>query len=843
MTFQPLPPPRIPRATYRLQFNERFRLADGAALVPYLADLGISHLYTSPLFRACAHSVHGYDVCDYHQLNPELGTETDLMHLVTALREHGLGLMLDIVPNHMGVWTPENRWWWDVLKHGPASEFARYFDIDWQSPNPQLHGKVLAPLLSDDYDKVLQRGELQIVRVEQHLLLKHFEHLLPLTPGSLPGEAGAECANGNSKAVNDWLKELGNNQAALDTLIRQQHYLPVCWREADTRLNYRRFFGIVTLAAVRVEDEDVFKDSHALVRSWLKHGWVDALRVDHPDGLRDPGQYLQRLREKAPTAWIVVEKILEPEEMLPPSWPVAGTTGYDFLNIVNGVLVDPDGEKPLTEFYQQFTSEPVDYGALVREKKRLVLSRLLVAEMNRLTGLFTQIAERHLAPGESNIESLRQVLTELVVNLPAYRTYIRADEGTVAKSDTGLVKAAAAGARRHQPGLNPKHLQLLCHVLLLKFDGELEREFIARFQQLTGSAMAKGVEDSAFYCFNRLMSLNDVGCDPAKFGVGLEQFHEFCARQQSRHPNAMVATSTHDTKRSEDVRARINLLSEIPGQWEQTVKRWTLMNERHRRDDLPDRNMEYLFYQTLVGAWPCSVERLQAYIEKASCEAGQRTSWTQRNADYDQALRSFVAGALSDAAFISEINRFLQPLAEAGYVNSISQTLLKLTAPGVPDNYQGCELWDLSLVDPDNRRPVDFEIRQRLLAEASTLTVEDIWLRRDSGLPKLWMIRKVLHFRKQHPALFDGSSRYHPLNASGEKAGHVIAFMRGNGSISVAPRFWLKLGGDWADTALRLPEGRWRNELTGEDIEGDAVLISMLLRKFPAALLVRKDAA
>ncbi len=832
----------VPRATYRLQFNEHFTLADGLALVPYLEELGISHVYASPLFLARAHSAHGYDVCDFSQLNPELGTESDLSLLAAALRERGMALMLDIVPNHMGVWAPENRWWWDVLANGPESPFARCFDIDWHSPDPQLRGKVLAPLLADDYDRVLETGALTVARHKNGFVLCHGELCLPLTPCSVPDEvAQAGASGGPDKTIRAWLREINENHGALDNLIRRQYYLPVSWREADARLNYRRFFGISSLAGVRVEDERVFKETHSLVRDWLKHGWIAGLRVDHPDGLRDPGQYLNRLRQLAPGAWIVVEKILEPGEILPNSWPVAGTTGYDFLNIVNGLFVAPAAEKSFTDFYVEFTGEPADYEALVLEKKRLVMGGLFIAEVDRLAALLVRIASQHRDFSNFTVENLRDAISEMAASFPVYRTYVGVSEGAIGKTDIVWIERADATARHHRPDLDPKLFNLLRDLLLLRLRGETEDEFVARFQQLTGPVMAKGVEDSAIYCYNRLASLNEVGGNPARFGATLDEFHEFCQRQQSRRPNAMVATSTHDTKRSEDVRARINLLSEIPEKWFEAVRRWTAMNARHRRDGWPDRNAEYLFYQTLVGAWPLSPERALAYMEKASCEAGQHTSWGRRNPLYDAALRTFVAGALGDVEFVKNLEIFLAPLAGAGYINSLTQTLLKLTAPGVPDIYQGCDLWDLSLVDPDNRRSVDFELRRRLLAESKNLTPEEIWQRRDVGLPKLWLIQRVLTLRRLWPGLFDGSSRYDPLYARGSKADHAVAFIRGEAMASVAPRLTLGLNNDWEDTVLQLPEGHWHNELTGDDVLERSVSLTALLRKFPVAMLVRKE--
>jgi (1->4)-alpha-D-glucan 1-alpha-D-glucosylmutase len=834
---------KVPRATYRLQFNEHFRLCDALALVPYLEELGVSHVYASPLATACPHSAHGYDVCDFNELNPELGTEEDLADLVAALRERGMGLVLDLVPNHMGIGVPENRWWWDVLTWGRGSPFAEYFDIDWESADPQLRGKVLVPVLADSYERELERGELRLAYREGGFVLSCANHFLPLAPPSLP-ERLAQISRQPQVTESETastLRELNANAAELDGLIRRQNYRLACWHEGAGKLNYRRFFNVNTLAGLRMEDKGVFYESHALVCAWLKRGWIDGLRVDHPDGLRDPGQYLRRLRSLAPNAWIVVEKILQSEETLPGAWPVAGTTGYDFLNSINGLFVDPNGEKPLTEFYTRFTGESSDYASVRHEKKRHALNELFVPEVSRLRELLSRIAAAHVRFRNLKREELGDATVELAACLPVYRTYARPQNDAAGEADVFWIEQAESAARRQRPDLEPKLFVFLRDLLLLRLRGEQENEFVARFQQLTGAVMAKGVEDTAFYCFNRLISLNEVGGDPGCFGLATEEFHDFCRDQQAHCPHAMLGTSTHDTKRSEDARARINLLSEIPEHWGEAVHRWSAMNEPRRRNQWPDRNIEYLFYQTLVGAWPLSTERAVAYMEKAAREARQHTSWAKRIAAYDAALVRFVTTTLEDPEFRKDLQGFIAPLMAAGYLNSLAQTLVKATAPGVPDFYQGCDLWDLSLVDPDNRRPVDFELRKRLLAEMRTLSAEEIWQRRDTGLPKIWLMRQALTLRWNRPELFDGSGRYDTLAVHGVKAEHAVVFVRGGSAITIVPRLVLGLNGDWADTAVEVPEGAWRNELTGEDVPGGRVQLAGLLRKFPVALLVRKD--
>jgi len=805
--------PKPPRATYRLQFNEHFRLVDALALVPYLHELGVSHLYASPLFKARAHSVHGYDVCDFSLLNPEIGTEADLEKLVNALHERKMGLVLDIVPNHMGIGTRENLWWWDVLKNGRASRFAGHFDINWESPDPKLRGKVLIPVLAEDLQRILEKNELSLRVDGSDQLICYHEHEFPVSSGS------------------------SRPDLSIKELLERQNYLLADYREGDAKLNYRRFFAVSTLAAIRIESEAVFGDAHSLLREWISRGWIDGLRVDHPDGLRDPEKYLRRLRAGAPDLWIVVEKILQPQEKLPDDWPVQGTVGYDFLNEVNGLFVQSENEKALTDFYSEFTGEPADTGGSVRGMKTTVLQTLFVTEVGRLADLLVRITARY-AHQRFSREQLREALTELAASFPVYRTYVRADENFISEDDSSFIKQAVAGAKKSQPEHLPELLDFLGRLLLMHFRGDLENEFIARFQQLTGPVMAKGLEDTAFYCLNRFASLNEVGGDPGKFGVSAREFHKCCGDRQRHWPHSMLASSTHDTKRSEDVRARLNLLSEIPGEWSKAVLRWARSNEHLCKKNFPDRNAQYLFFQTLVGAWPISLERILAYMEKASREAKQHTDWNDRNPEYEDALKSFVTGVFADKNCVRDIGEFVSSLAGAAQVNSLAQTLVKLTAPGVPDIYQGNETWDFSLVDPDNRRPVDFKLRRELLAKTENLSVPEILKYGEEGLPKIWLIQKVLRLRGRREIHFNGN--YEPLYARGAKAGHVIAFMRGSGVITIVPRFILQLKNDWMDTALELPRGDWRNEFTGQLFKGVLDMHS-LFQGFPVALLARKE--
>jgi (1->4)-alpha-D-glucan 1-alpha-D-glucosylmutase len=773
------------------------------------------------MFKAAPHSAHGYDVCDFSELNPELGTEDDLEKLIAALRERNMGLVLDIVPNHMGIATPENEWWQDVLRNGPASRFAKYFDIQWDAPDPKLRGKVLLPVLGDRYEHILERGELQVRKENGEAVLCYFENEFPVTADSIPKSISAEHINSDSRTLND--------------LIQKQNYSLAFWRDGDSQLNYRRFFAVSTLAGLRTEDETVFNDVHSLLKQWLDKRWLDGLRVDHPDGLRDPATYTRRLRTLAPDLWTVVEKILQPGEDVPGDWPVDGTVGYEFLNQVNGLFIQPQNQRALADFYSDFTGEPTNAGTMVREKKRLVLETLFAAEVRRLLDLLVEIAARRAAHQDFSREELHEALIEFTACFPIYRTFVRSRDQYVAESDVLYIGQAVAGAKEDRPDLSSALFDFFGDLLLLLFHGQTEGEFVARFQQLTGPAMAKGVEDTTFYCLNHFLSVNEVGGDPGRFGASVDEFHNFCGKLQIRGRHSMLCSSTHDTKRSEDVRARLNVLSEIPREWRVAVSRWAKMNECHRKNHFPDRNIEYVMYQTLVGAWPISPERMLAYMEKASCEAKQHTDWNHRNPQYDQALKNFVTNALCDRDFVADLETLVASLADAAQTNSLAQTLIKLTAPGVPDIYQGNEIWDFSLVDPDNRRPVDFELRKRLLAESKELSAADAWKRRGEGVPKLWLIQKTLAFRSQHEELFNGN--YEPVFAQGNNTEHVIAFIRGGGAITIVPRFTQSRAGELP--GLVLPSGRWRNEFTGENFSGK-ISTGELLAKFPVALLVRE---
>jgi (1->4)-alpha-D-glucan 1-alpha-D-glucosylmutase len=881
-----------PIATYRLQLRPGFGFREAADLTGYLADLGVSHLYLSPCLQAAEGSSHGYDGVDPGRVSEALGGEEAFAGLCETAGAAGLGIMIDVVPNHLAAAGRQNPWWWDVLENGPSSRYAAVFDMDWQAAGRPWPDKVLLPLLGDHYGRVLEAGHLRLSHREGTFVLTCFEHGFPVDPASLApllqraGEAirsgelnllalrhailprpigddpaavadrdreSAELADLRARlcrqlpeaarAIEAEVARLNGDPDALDDLMEQQHYRLCHWRLGNHRLGYRRFFDIKELVGVRVEEAAVFRATHALILSWVKKGWVQGLRIDHPDGLRDPAGYFQRLREACPDAWIVAEKILGEKEAISPDWPIEGTTGYDFLNLVSGLFVDPGGKEALTRIYGQLTGEGPGYPSLVERSKRRVLTELFGAELDRLTRLFVDICHRHRRHRDHAPCELREALRETAVYFPVYRTYVPpAGGGLPCPDDEGRIRQAIQGALAASSDGKADLFDFLRDLLLLRVGGSLGEELALRFQQLTGPAMAKGVEDTALYRYHRLVALNEVGGNPDRFGVSTDAFHLACAEAREKRPLSLLATSTHDTKRSEDVRCRLALLSEAPEPWAAAVRRWTDLNERHRNADAPERHTEYLFYQTLVGAWPIDPARMSAYMEKAVREAKTQSSWIRPNRVYEAGLRDFIQGVMADATFLSDLEGFVTGLMAAGRVNSLAQTLIKLTAPGIPDLYQGTELWDLSLVDPDNRRPVDFPLRRRLLVALSDLSPEKILERMAEGLPKLWVIRQALDLRRQRPELFGPGGGYRPLQAQGPKAGHVVAFLRGEAAATVTPRLVLGLKGQWADTELTLPAGTWRNRLTGEMVEAP-VRLQTLLARFPVALLVKKEGA
>ena len=589
----------VPRATYRLQLRAEFGFAEAAALVPYLADLGISHLYSSPVLQAVAGSTHGYDVVDHAAISAELGGAAGFATLVEALHTHGMGLLLDIVPNHMAIGVPANRWWWDVLMHGQASRHARAFDVDWQPAEPRLAGKILLPVLPDHYGRVLDSGALQLVSEAGELQVAHGAARFPIDPATVPWSA-------DEGDVAQRIARINADLDALDALIGQQHWRLARWTASASDLGYRRFFDVDTLIGLRVEDADVYEATHAVILEQVAAGAVDGLRVDHPDGMRDPTGYFERLRADAPRTWLLAEKILAPGEALPDAWPIEGTTGYDFANLALGLFVDPAGEAPLTGLYQAFTGETASWDEVARTSKLQVLRERLGSDLNRLAAEFLAVCESDRRHRDFTRHELREALTEVLASFDVYRTYARAEAHELTDADARRIRAAVARAREHRPDLDPGLFGFLEEILTLRSGGELGGDLAMRFQQLSGPAMAKGVEDTAFYRYHRLVALNEVGGDPGRFGRTVAEFHAWCTVASQR---TMLAGTTHDTKRGEDVRARLALLSQLPVEWGAAVARWSRLAERHRTDALPDRNVEYLLYQTLVGAWPISVDR------------------------------------------------------------------------------------------------------------------------------------------------------------------------------------------------------------------------------------------
>ena len=616
-----------PASTYRLQLHAGFDFDAAAAVAPYLSELGVSHVYSSPYLQALKGSNHGYDVVDHSRVNSELGGEEAHLRFCRTLGDFDLGQVLDIVPNHMSIASRENRWWWDVLRHGRRSRYAGYFDVDWNSPEPKLRGKILMPILGDHYGRVLDSGDLKLVREPDGLVVHYFEHELPIDPGSWAGED-----------VDAELERLRADPEALHELLERQHYRLASWRTAGHELDYRRFFDINSLAALRVEEKSVFQATHGLVLSWLAEGVIDGLRVDHIDGLRDPRQYLTRLRSASPKAWVVVEKILATDEQLPADWPVAGTTGYEFIRHLTGLYLDPSAEEALTNFYGEFTGLRASFEEIAYRCKKMVLRDLLGSDLRRLTANFVRVCEGNRLYRDFTRLDIVEVLSEFMACLRVYRTYVRPGE-PVSDADRAQIESAAAAVKRRRPGLAPELVDFLVAILVGSHRGLEEANLVARLQQTSGAVMAKGVEDTAFYIYNRLVALNEVGGDPGRFALAPADFHATAAEVAATHPAGMVTTSTHDTKRSEDVRARLALLSEIPIRWTEAVTRWSGLNERHRRDGQPDRNLEYLIYQTLVGAHPIGLDRLLPFALKAAREAKTHTSWTAPDERYEAALR------------------------------------------------------------------------------------------------------------------------------------------------------------------------------------------------------------
>ena len=954
---------QIPTATYRLQLNPHFTFRDAAAVVPYLSELGISHFYASPYRRARPGSMHGYDIIDHSSINPELGTPDDYEGFVSELHRHGMRQILDIVPNHMGVMGSDNAWWLDVLENGEASDFADFFDIDWDPIKDELKGKVLIPVLAEQYGNVLEKGELKLTFDSERgeFSIFYFQHRFPVDPkeyprilsfriepfreklgpthedflelqsiitaiGHLPGRHGtapeqkvernrekevqkrrlaALCAR--SHDIQEFIAENvttingtpddPRSFDALHELIKTQPYRFAQWRVAADDINYRRFFDINDLAALRPENEKVFNETHKLILDLVAQGKLDGLRVDHPDGLYDPAGYFEQLSGRLRTelepqdreAYLIAEKILTGNERLPKQWPIDGTTGYEFANLVNGLFVDRSAGDKLERIYRSFTGISSKFVDVVYLCKRHILKVVLASELNVLANLLSRIALASRYTCDFTLNSLRSALGEIIASFPVYRTYVNGPE--VSDEDRRYAEKAVVAAKKRSNAADLSVFDFVQRILLIDVYGsdagwykQAVLRFSMKFQQVTAAVMAKGLEDTAFYRYNRLVSLNEVGGNPSRFGTTVEEFHHANQQRLSCWPDSMLASSTHDSKRSEDVRARINVLSEMPLVWLLHLRRWRDWNRAKKPQidgqPAPTRNDEYLLYQTLIGTWPSQplddadwktyTERIEQYTLKAAREAKEHTSWANTNAEYESALVDFTRAILDRSAhnrFLADFEEVARRIARIGAFNSFSQTLLKLTSPGVPDIYQGNELLELNLVDPDNRRPVDYGRRRELLATLKRETasnhelptrVRELISAPDSNAAKQYLTWKTLTFRRQQPDLFHRSS-YIPLLAAGEKSEHVVAFARqheGRSIIVAVPRLCGGLMGEthysvceeaiWRDTTLEIPSDGvacYHNLFTGECLPlkpgvAPRIPLSDLFRNFPVAILI-----
>ena len=856
-------------ATYRLQLHADFTFEAAQRVLPYLAELGVSHVYLSPCLQAAPGSRHGYDVTDPTRISDELGGEAAWARFAESARAHQLQILLDIVPNHMSA-SRHNPWWDDVLAHGPFSRFAEFFDIRIEPQEPFL---VHLCTLAHAYGESLEKGELGIEIINGRPRIKHYESSWPLAPASwgvLLGSSAHEACFAELHRLQSWGRaddperdhywrqcgraeqiladahRAGELQIAaqrvqgdaeqLDAVLRRQFFMLHGWKLAGELTNYRRFFDVGEFCGIRTELPQVFSATHARVEAMIADGQIDGLRLDHPDGLRDPLGYFNRLRSLLPAGRLYVEKILDNDERLEPDWPIDGTVGYDFLAKVNRLWMDDQRTDGLTATYADFTGHSVNFAALVREKKLAIVESTFSADHERLSGAALQIARAGWRTRDLSPRHLREALARITAALAVYRTYRTAD--TLHDEDKRVIAEAVQNARIGSPEIDAAAFDFLAELLLKPHLDAKQADFVGQWQQWAPAVMAKGVEDTTFYCYDRLVSCNEVGAQASLIGISADKFHEFCHYLSDRWPNSLLATSTHDNKRSEDVRTRISVLSEIPDRWAEALHQWSLQNAPAWNNRTPDRHAEYLLYQTLIGAWPITQERCWQYMLKACREAKIRTSWQEPNAGYEENIRGFVAGVFETPEFIASLEAFTEPLILPGRINSLGQTLIKMLAPGVPDFYQGTELWDLSLVDPDNRRPVDFDLRSELMRRCRALTAAQVLADWDSGLPKLWMTMRVLALRRMRPADFSSQSQYQPLVAQGSHLGNLLAFRRGENLIAVVPRFSMTLRGAWDATHLALPAGIWKNHFTEVCLQ-DGVAPGELFGTFPVALLVR----
>jgi (1->4)-alpha-D-glucan 1-alpha-D-glucosylmutase len=925
---------RIPTATYRIQFHQDYNFAAARSIVAYLSDLGISDLYASPIFQARTGSPHGYDVVDPTQINPELGTADEFAALVSAMQQQGLGWLQDIVPNHMA-YDSHNQWLMDILENGPDADSFHFFDIDWHQTAESISGRVLAPLLGNLYAECLEQGEIKLAYDETGLSvnygnlklpvrLESYSRLITHNLGQLTRSIGRQQPDfikllgllyliknipnetkGRERydqmsfvksllwelySQNDIVKqflvanlesfngEVGKPESfnLLDGLLAEQFYRLSFWKVGAEEINYRRFFTVNELISVKVEELKVFNKVHSLIAQLVENGTFTGLRIDHIDGLYNPTQYLERLQAQVSNVYITVEKILAQSEDLPASWTIQGTSGYDFLNYVNGVFCHTQHELAFTQFYLTFTGLYTEYDQLAADKKRLIIEKNLAGDVSNLADRLKRISGQTRLGGDFTAYGLKRALAEVLAWFPVYRTYV--DSAVVSASDRAVIQTAIAQAKPHVPQLI-KELDYIEKLLLRQGEDYLSEtqkvdrlEFVMRLQQLTGPLMAKGIEDTLLYCYNRLLSLNEVGGNPSQFGISLAQFHQFNQHHAQHWPHTMNATATHDTKRGEDVRARLNILSELPEEWSTQVKTWAKMNADKKPKVngrvVPDNNDEYFLYQTLVGAFPWQEsefsefrDRIKAYAIKSVREAQVHTAWLTPNHKYEEGYLAFIDAILSDPAtnpFLQAFKPFQQRVAAYGVLNSLSQVLLKNTVPGVPDLYQGNELWDLNLVDPDNRRPIAYAQRMTALnyiqAQSSPhplALIEELLATQTDGRIKLFLTYQLLQARKTYSALFQQGD-YVPLTVTGKWSEHIIAFgrrLKQQMAIAIAPRFWVNLvqpgeqplGPDiWQDTSIQLPRSfTGFNAITAQSWSSSPLLsVGEALQHFPVALLI-----
>jgi (1->4)-alpha-D-glucan 1-alpha-D-glucosylmutase len=917
---------RIPTATYRIQFHAEFNFEQAQEIVAYLADLGISDFYASPIFQATQGSTHGYDVTNSTILNPELGTESDFAKLSAEIQQHQMGWLQDIVPNHMA-YDSHNLWLMDVLENGKDSEFFEFFDINWNQPNEEMNERVLAPFLGDFYGNCLERGEIKLDYQKQNLIVTYFGLEFPVRIESyltfitynlnileqklgrqhpdfikfigiiyllknLPKDTKDKERLEQKVFVKNLLKEtyqqnstveefIQNNLKEfngkvghpksfdlLDNLLTEQFYRLSFWKVAAQEINYRRFFTVNELISVKVEELKVFNKTHELVERLVTENKFTGVRIDHIDGLYNPAEYLTRLRTKLGDIYITVEKILELTENLPQPWQIQGTSGYEFLNYVNGLFCQSENEADFSKIYTQFTGLTANYQDLFYEKQALFLQKNLGGDLENLAQILKKISSDTREGTDFTTYGLKNALFEVLVLFPVYRTYI--DENGVREIDREYINQTIKAAKKKAP-LLVNELNFIQKILLLKYEdchsktqAEKWLHFVMRSQQLTGPLMAKGVEDTLLYVYNRLLSLNEVGGNPSHFGIELDLFHQFNQNKVKHWQHGMNTTATHDTKRGEDARSRLNVLSEIPQEWSLTVNQWREINQVHKQGVVPDANDEYFLYQTLLGTFPFEDEesaflsRIKDYMLKAVREAKVNTAWLHPNEEYEQAFMSFIERVLSaqESNFLEHFRPFQQQIAEYGIYNSLAQVLIKNTAPGVPDLYQGAELWELSLVDPDNRRPVDYQKRRKFLQEIKLKSSHDILqllkeliTTKEDGKIKLFLTHQLLKARKEYAKIFQEGD-YQPIEITGKYHNHLIAFSRNYGEktiVAIAPRFLtgiikpgqLPLGTKiWEDTSLKLVPKNWHNLIDNQTIVGENLAVGEILQNFPVALLI-----